>query len=137
MTNVRTGVQEAVSEGSAKKTDIDFGGLGWIGAVGGVGGAYEDTDIGKITAAAFLDAHNKLVTQLGAIPVGQARGTDSAGYFTLSGVNFRGGPSTSAPIISKLGKGTNVSPTGKKQGPWWEVEANGLTGWLHSNYIGR
>lgn len=137
VTNVRTSLQEAVAEGSASKKDIGFGGIGFLGSVGGLGGAYEDTDIGKITAAAFLDAHNKLVTQLGAIPVDQARGANNAGYYTVSGVNFRGGPSTSSPILSKLAKGTSVSPTGTKRGDWWEVEAKGQTGWLHSNFISR
>jgi len=137
VTDVRTGVQEAVAEGSASKSDIGFGGLGFAGVVGGLGGAYEDTEVGKIVAAAFLDAHNKLVTQLGAIPADQGGNADNAGYRTVRGVNFRSGPSTSAPIITTLAKGTPVLPTGAKQGAWWEVEANGRTGWLHSNYIGR
>jgi len=137
LTSVRTGVQEAVAEGSARKTDVDFGGLGWIGPVGGVGGSYESTDIGKITAAAFMDAHNKLATQLGAIPAGSERATDNAGYVTASGINFRSGPSTSAPILMKLPKGTPVRPTGQKEGAWWEVEASGKTGWLHSDYLTR
>ena len=137
MTNVRTGVQEAVAEGSATKSDIGFGGLGFAGGVGGLGGGYEDTDVGKIVAASFLDAHNKLVTQLGAIRAGQGRDADYAGYRTVKGVNFRSGPSTSAPIIKTPPKGTSVLPTGSKKGAWWEVEADGRTGWLHSNYIGR
>jgi curli biogenesis system outer membrane secretion channel CsgG len=137
LTDVRTGVQEAIAEGSASKSDIGFGGLGWVGAVGGVGGSYEDTDIGKIVAAAFMDAHNKLVTQLGAIPAGQGSAADNAGYKVVRGVNFRTGPTTQAPIIQTLTVGTPVYPTGQKQGAWWEVEANGRTGWVHSNYVGR
>ncbi|SMN15364.1 hypothetical protein CRYPA_1412 [uncultured Candidatus Thioglobus sp.] len=66
--NVKTGLQDAVSEGRAKKTDIGFGagggffGLG--GALGAAGGSYGSTDMGKLVATAFLDAHNKLVEQL-------------------------------------------------------------------------
>lgn len=137
VTNVRTGVQDAIAEGSAKKRDIGFGGFGWAGGLAGVGGAYENTDIGKITAAAFLDAHNKLVTQLGAIPVGSANAADNAGYRITRTVNFRGGPSTSAPIIGSLSTGTPVRLTGTKQGEWWQVEAKGMTGWVHSNYVTR
>ena len=137
VTDVRTGVQEAIAEGSATKKDIGWGGLGFAGSVGGLGGAYSDTDVGKIVAAAFLDAHNKLVTQLGAIPADAGRDADNAGFMTTRGVNFRSGPSTSAPIIKTLAKGTPVFPTGAKQGSWWEVEVGGRTGWLHSNYIGR
>lgn len=137
VTNVRTGVQEAIAEGSASKRDVGFGGGGFLGTVGGFGGAYEDTDIGKITTAAFLDAHNKLVNQLGAIPAGEAAAADNAGYMTSTAVNFRSGPNTSAPVISTLQKGATVMPTGEKQGSWWQVEAQGRTGWLHSDYITR
>jgi hypothetical protein len=136
LTNVRTGVQEAAAEGSAKKTDIGFGGLGFAGIVGGAGGAYASTDIGKITAAAFLDAHNKLVAQVQATQPAATRPSES-GYVTLSAVNLRSGPSTSAPIVTTLDKGVAVTPTGEKNGSWWAVEAAGRTGWLHSDYITR
>ncbi len=135
LTNVRSGVQEAVAEGSAKKRDIGFGGFGWIGGVAGGGGAYQNTDIGKITAAAFMDAHNKLVTQLGAITT--APDKSGGGFHTSARVNFRGAPSTKAPILRSLPKGTPVVPTGQKRGKWWEVDVGGQTGWLHSNFISR
>ena len=64
LTNVRTGEQEAAAEGSASKRDLGFGGLAFGGLVGAGGGAYASTDIGKIVSAAFLDAHNKLVSQV-------------------------------------------------------------------------
>lgn len=137
LTSVRTGVQEAVAEGSASKTDMDFAGLGWIGAVAGGGGSYQNTDIGKITAAAFMNAHNNLVTQMGAIPAGTEKAQDNAGYVTVKAVNFRTGPSTSSPIIMNLPQGTPVRPTGGREGAWWEVDANGRQGWLHSDFITR
>ena len=73
LTNVRSGIQQAVAEGSARKRDIgfNFGALllgGGAGA-GGVGGAYTSTDIGKIVMVAFVDGLNKLVAQIGG-PVG-------------------------------------------------------------------
>jgi len=136
VTNVRTSAQEAIATGSAKKSDIGFGGLVWLGGAAGGGGAYESTDIGKITAAAFLDAHNKLVTQLGAIPADSAN-TDNAGYVTAAKVNFRAGPSPNAPVIAPLYEGTSIAPTGVKNGDWWEVEAMDKTGWVHSDYITR
>jgi len=136
LTNVRTGVQEAVAEGSATKRDIGWGGGGFAGVIAGAGGAYEDTEVGKIVAAAFLDAHNKLVAQLQATQPASQRET-GGGYRTSSAVNFRSGPSTDAPIITTLPAGAVVTPTGNKQGAWWEVEAEGKTGWLHSDYITR
>ncbi|MBV1905028.1 MAG: SH3 domain-containing protein [Pseudomonadales bacterium] len=134
VTNVRTSVQEAISEGSATKSDLKIGGFGWIGGVAGGGGTYESTDIGKITATAFVDAHNNLVSQLGVV---SAANVDNAGYVTAANVEFRAGPSSKAPSMSTLYEGTSIIPTGTKNGSWWEVEALGKTGWVHSDYITR
>lgn len=69
LTNARSGVQQAVAEGSASKRDIGFnvgGLLSGVGAgVAGGGGAYTSTDIGKIVMVAFVDGLNKLIVQLG------------------------------------------------------------------------
>ena len=66
--SVKTGIQEAIAEGSAEKKDIGVGGFGIMGGAKGLGavggGAYQSTDIGKIVLAAFMDAHNKLVDAL-------------------------------------------------------------------------
>ncbi len=134
LTNVRTSVQEAIAQGSATKKDLKIGGFGWIGGVAGGGGTYESTDIGKIVAVAFTDAHNDLVNQLGAV---SNANVDNAGYVTAANVQFRSGPSPKAPSMATLYEGTSVSPTGVKNGAWWEVEALGKTGWVHSDYITR
>ncbi len=136
LTNVRTGVQEAAAEGSASKRDLGFGGLAFGGLVGAGGGAYASTDIGKIVSAAFLDAHNKLVSQLQVTQPAATR-PSASGYTTLSDVNMRSGPSTQSPVIMLVTKGTPVSPTGEKQGAWWQVDAAGRSGWIHSDYIVR
>lgn len=134
LTNVRTSVQEAIAQGSATKKDLSIGGFGWIGGVAGGGGTYESTDIGKIVAVAFMDAHNNLVTQLGSV---SDANVDNAGYVTAADVQFRAGPSTNAPSLATLYAGTSIRPTGVKNGSWWEVEALGKTGWVHSDYITR
>jgi hypothetical protein len=134
LTNVRTGVQEAAAEGSASKSDIGVGGIGFIAPVAGGAGAYESTDIGKIVTAAFMDSHNKLVQQLGATQPASERAATS-NWYTVSALNLRSGPNTGAPVIQTLKKGTSVTPTGKKQGSWWQVEANGNQGWVSSDYI--
>ncbi len=136
LTNVRTGEQEAAAEGSASKRDLGFGGLAFGGLVGAGGGAYASTDIGKIVAAAFLDAHNKLVSQ---VQVAQPAATrpSASGYMTLSDVNMRSGPSTQSPVVQLVPKGTPLTPTGEKQGAWVQVEANGRSGWIHGDYITR
>jgi hypothetical protein len=70
LTDAQSGVQVGVSEGSAKVRDFGAGvGLGgWGGGVAGMVGVsgYGNTAEGKLIAAALLDAHNKLVVQIGA-----------------------------------------------------------------------
>lgn len=91
LSKVSTGVQEAVASGQARKKDIGIALGGLLGAgIGALGGAYESTDIGKVTAAALLDGYNKMVVQLRArraSPTGLAL-TPAAAVTT---------PTTSAP----------------------------------------
>jgi len=64
LTETRSGVQVAAATGSAKTNDIGWalGGASWGG--GGAAGGYSNTEIGKTTAAAFLDAYSNLVSQV-------------------------------------------------------------------------
>ena len=70
--NARTTVEEALTEGYARKSVVSFGGGGGgffggtFGAAGG--GGYQNTQIGQIIVLAYLDAYTKLVTQLGGLP---------------------------------------------------------------------
>lgn len=70
--NARTTVEEAMTEGYARKSDVSIGGGGGVfggGAFGGVaGGGYQNTKIGQIIVLAYLDAYTQLVTQLGGLP---------------------------------------------------------------------
>ncbi len=67
LTDNETTEQLAAATGSARGTDFGLGGLiaGRLGGVGNLG--WSNTNEGKIIAAAFLDAHNKLVTQVRAL----------------------------------------------------------------------
>lgn len=63
LTDNETTEQVAAATGSARTTDLGLGGLAF-GSMGGVGGVgWSNTNEGKVIAAAFLDAHNKLVVQ--------------------------------------------------------------------------
>lgn len=85
LTDAQSGVQVGVSEGSAKVRDFGgMGGLGgWGGGVAGIAGVsgYGNTAEGKLIAAALMDAHNKLVAQIGATQPSdlyeQRRGSDT------------------------------------------------------------
>lgn len=63
LTDNETTEQVAAATGAARTTDLGVGGLAF-GGMGGIGGAgWSNTNEGKVIAAAFLDAHNKLVVQ--------------------------------------------------------------------------
>jgi curli biogenesis system outer membrane secretion channel CsgG len=70
--NSRTTVEEALTEGYARKSDVSFAGGGggfFGGAFGGVGGGgYQNTEIGQIIVLAYLDAYTQLVGQMGGLP---------------------------------------------------------------------
>ncbi|QVM85777.1 CsgG/HfaB family protein [Novosphingobium decolorationis] len=72
--NARTTVEEALTEGYARKSDVSFNGSGagasFGGAFAGAGASgYQNTQIGQIIVLAYLDAYTKLVDQLGGLPV--------------------------------------------------------------------
>ncbi len=64
LVDIRSTVRLAAAEGYSKNTDFSFGGIG-IGSAGALGGSsYNRTPEGKVIAAAFVDAYNKLVIGL-------------------------------------------------------------------------
>jgi curli biogenesis system outer membrane secretion channel CsgG len=138
LTNVRTTETMAVEEGYAAKKDTSFavGGLFGGGGVGlgGVGGGYENTDIGRIVTLAFIQAYSKLVTGLGLVTPGDA-GTAQASptkTFTAQGpVAMRKTAVAAGAVIRTLPAGAIVYPTGNKNGLWWEVaDENDNVGWV-------
>jgi len=73
LVNARTTVEEALTEGYARKSDVSFGGGGgggsfWGTFAGASGGGYQNTQIGQIIVLAYLDSYRQLVTQLGGLP---------------------------------------------------------------------
>lgn len=72
LVNARTTVEEALTEGYARKSDVSFGGGGggfFGGTFAGVGGGgYQNTEIGQIIVLAYLDAYTDLVGRLGGLP---------------------------------------------------------------------
>lgn len=68
MADTRSSLQVGASTGSSEATDFAIGGALGGGGAGGAFGAYENTAEGKVVAAAFLDAYNKLVQSLRSNP---------------------------------------------------------------------
>ncbi|HET6806756.1 MAG TPA: peptidoglycan-binding protein [Frateuria sp.] len=61
LTDVRSGVQVAVAQGSASKNDFGFGALGLGNSAGAGVGGYSKTPQGRLIASAFLDSYNEMV----------------------------------------------------------------------------
>jgi curli biogenesis system outer membrane secretion channel CsgG len=104
VTNVRTTETIATVEGYAAKNDISFGagggGFFGSGAVGLVGGGYDNTDIGRIVTLSFIDAYSKLVDQLGGLQpgsTGTAEATPAKTFQTIGPVVMRKTPPPRAP----------------------------------------
>jgi hypothetical protein len=93
LVEVKTGIQQAVATGSARKKDLSILGCGILtnAGVGALGGTYTSTDMGKITSLAMLDAFGKLTKQA------QARLTPAT--------------ATPAPGLPVVSAGTKASPT--------------------------
>lgn len=92
MTDVRSGVQVAIAQGSAK--NIDFAGSGLLSKFGSAGaslGAYSNTPEGKVIAAAFLDAYNQLVQSVrNYAPQRVAGGLGTGGALAVDGAHTPG-----------------------------------------------
>lgn len=138
LTNVRTTETIATEDGYAAKNSLSFaggGGLGFFGgALGAVGGGYDNTDIGRIVTLAFIQAYSKMVTDLGLVTPGDAGTAQAAPTRTFTAIGpvqmHRSATSTGA-IIRTLPAGAIVYPTGKKDGLWWEVaDENDNVGWV-------
>lgn len=120
MTDAQTGRQSGAAEGSAKVQD--FGGAaglgGWAGGVAGIAGVsgYGNTAEGKLIAAAFLDAHNKLVHQVRStqanlptvIPAAQAVPGDAKLVRAVQAELHKRGYYTST-VDGIYGRGTNTA----------------------------
>jgi curli biogenesis system outer membrane secretion channel CsgG len=64
ISDIRSGIQVASAEGTAKKTDFNIGGWGYGAGAFASAGGYTRTPEGKVVAASFLDNFNKIVTQI-------------------------------------------------------------------------
>ena len=135
--NTRTTEGVAFAEGNASKKDISFGGGGWGGFGGAVGGGYEDTEVGKVVTYAFMDAYRQVVDQLGGVPAEVlADAAPKESFKVRKDVAMRRSPSESSSQVRTLEKGMIVWPLGGKEGIWWEVEdENENVGWVPNDYL--
>ena len=136
LVNTRTSEEEYNIEGFAKKSDFSFGAGGFVGWGGVGGGAYENTDVGKVVGLAFLDAYRQLVEQMGGMDASLVAEAPRQSFVAIASVDMKRSPSKSSSTVRTLDGGMMVYPLGGKEDMWWEVEdENGNVGWVMNDKL--
>ena len=136
LVNTRTSEEEFNIEGFAKKSDFSFGAGGFVGWGGVGGGAYENTDVGKVVGLAFLDAYRQLVEQMGGMDASLVAEAPRQSFVAIASVDMKRSPSKSSSTVRTLDGGMMVYPLGGKEDMWWEVEdENGNVGWVMNDKL--
>ena len=140
VTDVRSSEQVAISEGSARKSDMGFGAGGGLFGGSGLGaagvGGYANTEIGQVITMAYLQAYTDIIAQLGGLPDNaSAANAQQAVTVTRAGRLLANARGTGAPVRT-LDAGMMLYPTGTKEGVMWEVEDElGNRGWVSSTLL--
>jgi hypothetical protein len=154
LTDARTSVQVAAAEGKASRTSFALGGAWLPGIVGGVAGAYSNTNEGKLVAASLLDTFNKLVRAVrsnpqsiqAAEPVVGLSGTQvKAGAFAegdvllpkLAKVPVLASPSGTGRVVATLTKNDEAVFLGEEQEEFVRVASAGGEGWVRRSLVRR
>jgi hypothetical protein len=129
------GMTVAAGQGTVKKSTIDFGNAsyGWAGTAADASG-YQGSKNGEMLTEAFVLAFNQLVGQrelmMAAPEAAEAAGADDDAVVAVDTV-MRAAASADAAKVRSLRAGTELDPTGKRQGLFIEVTDNfGTTGWV-------
>jgi curli biogenesis system outer membrane secretion channel CsgG len=143
LVDARTTEQLYVAEGVSQKTDLSFGagggGFGTTGFAAAAGGGYANTEIGKVVTAAYFNAFVDLIgyMQGGSMPTGAqaSAAAGSAAQRVTADIVLRATASPAGKVVHSLKTGTQVYPTGQRNGVWMEVDdENGNRGWISSAF---
>lgn len=149
MADVRSGLQIAAAEGSAKKTDFNIGGFLLGGGAGAALGGYTNTAEGKLIAASYLDNWNNIVRTIrnnpsltqarasGASQVNAASsvraGAGSAGDVyvpKIAGVKAMRQPADGSGEVASLSKTDEVIFEGEETNGFMKVVTPKGSGWV-------
>jgi hypothetical protein len=151
LTDTRSGVQVAAAEGKAKKRDFALGALGIGESSAGMGGAYTNTNEGKVIAASFLDNYNKIIRDMRG-PAGEATGAQPTSSKTVPGTSFSEGdvlrpkienvklvaePTATSRVSGLLKKSDEVVFLGEEQDGFVHVQTASLDGWVRKTLLSR
>jgi hypothetical protein len=128
------GLTVAAGQGVVKKSSLTFGGAGgggWASTAAGAAG-YQGSKDGEMLTEAFVIAFNQIVAQrelMAAAP--EAAGGAEPGALVAVDTVMRAAASKDAAEVRALRAGTELEPTGKREGLFIEVKDNfGTLGWV-------
>jgi len=132
-----SGMTVAAGSGSVKKSTLSFSGsgAGWAQNAANASG-YASSKDGKMLTEAFVLAFNQVIGQralLADTPAagGAAAAPASAAAIVAVDTVMRATASSDATAVRSLRAGTELSPTGKREGLFIEAADNyGTTGWV-------
>lgn len=126
------GMTVAAGSGTVKKSSLSFSGSGgWAQSAANASG-YQGSKNGEMLTEAFVIAFNQLIAQrtvLESAPA--ASGGASAAAVVAVDTVMRSSPAATGAEVRSLRAGTELSPTGKREGLFIEVADNyGTKGWV-------
>lgn len=126
------GMTIVTGQGTVKKSSLTFGGSdAWN--TGAQAAGYGSSKDGKMLVEAFVLAFNQVVEQRATIAsVPKAAAAAEPQYATVAAAtSMMATPASDATVVRSLMVGTTLSPTGKREGLFVEVEDNfGTKGWV-------
>ncbi|MDJ0939516.1 MAG: CsgG/HfaB family protein [Woeseiaceae bacterium] len=130
LVNSRSGVQAVTARATVEKRDMSFDVGGLLGVAGGIG-SYQDTEIGRVIAAAYAHAYSELVAKIEASGGALAdSGAPAEAYTIAYDTDMYKGPAR-ADAVRFLREGMLVYPTGNRDGAFLEVNDKfGTLGWV-------
>jgi hypothetical protein len=125
----------ASGTGTVKKSSLTWGGGNWASTAAGAAG-YQSSKDGQMLAEAFILAFNQLVAQKAALETAPAMGAGamapaSAGAVVAVDTNIYAAAAKTSAAVRAVRAGTQLTPTGKREGLFIEVADNyGTKGWV-------
>ena len=155
--DVRSGVQVAAADGTAKKADVGAAVGGLLGGVGVAAGGYTKTNEGKVIAASFLNNYNKIVADVRKDPrlkgmdasavrgsIGKAAAQAGAGvgegdvlYPKIENVKLLAAPSNTAAAVATLKKSEELVFLGEEKDGFLHVQGASGEGWVKKVLVSK
>lgn len=156
LVDVRSSIQVAAAEGSARQTDFALGGALFGAGGGGAFGGYTNTNEGKVITASFLDNWNNIVRAIrdkgsliqatgGVASQGNAAGSVQANAPAegdvlvprIAGAKVLRAPQEGAAELMALRKGDEVLYLGEEKNGYLKVTGPNGDGWIRKILVNK